>query len=65
MTSAISCLFKALTLYPDVQRRAQEELDVVVGRERLPNFDDRPQLPYVEAVCQELRRWRPVAPMGE
>lgn len=64
MTSAISCLFKALTLYPDVQRRAQEELDTVIGRERLPTFDDRPQLPYVEAVCQELRRWRPVAPMA-
>jgi cytochrome P450 len=42
--------FLALVLFPEVQRRAQAELDVVIGRERLPTFDDRPRLPYIEAL---------------
>jgi len=47
-----------------VQRRAQAELDLVVGRDRLPTFDDRPHLPYIEALCKELMRWMMVAPIG-
>ena len=54
----------AMLLYPDIQRKAQDELDVVTGRERLPTFEDRPQLPFVDAVCKEVLRWRPVAPLG-
>jgi cytochrome P450 len=57
-------LFLALVLFPQVQRRAQAELDVVTGRDRLPTFDDRPRLPYIEAVCKELMRWKIVTPMG-
>ncbi|KAF8483908.1 cytochrome P450 [Russula ochroleuca] len=57
-------LFLALVLFPHVQRRAQAELDVVIGRDRLPTFDDRPRLPYIEALCKELMRWQIVAPMG-
>jgi len=36
----------------------------VIGRDRLPTFDDRPRLPYLEAVCKELMRWQMVAPLG-
>ncbi|ETW77258.1 cytochrome P450 monooxygenase 4 [Heterobasidion irregulare TC 32-1] len=54
----------ALVEYPDVQKRAQEEIDLVVGRDRLPDYDDRPRLPYINAVCQELMRWRMVTPLG-
>jgi hypothetical protein len=57
-------LFLALVLFPQVQRRAQAELDVVIGRDRLPTFDDRPHLPYIEAFCKELMRWRMALPMG-
>jgi len=57
-------LFMALVLFPQVQRRAQAELDVVIGRDRLPTFDDRPRLPYIEALCKELLRWQMVTPMG-
>ena len=56
--------FLALTLFPQVQRRAQAEIDAVVGRDRLPTFDDRPRLPYIEALCKELMRWQLVTPMG-
>jgi cytochrome P450 len=57
-------LLLATLLYPDVQMRAQEELDAVIGRERLPTFEDRPRLPFVDAVCMEVLRWRPVVPLG-
>jgi len=34
-------------------------------RERLPTFEDRPRLPFVDAICKEVKRWRPVVPLGE
>ncbi|KAG6919131.1 hypothetical protein DXG01_008938 [Tephrocybe rancida] len=45
--------------YPAWIAKAQEEIDAVVGSERLPSFKDRPVLPYVEAVVREILRWRP------
>jgi cytochrome P450 len=54
----------ALVLRPDLQSRAQAELDAVTGRERLPTFEDRPRLPFVDALCKETQRWRPVTPLG-
>ncbi len=60
----MSCLILALVLSPHVQKRAQAELDLIVGRDRLPTFDDRPRLPYIEAICKEVVRWQMVAPLG-
>jgi cytochrome P450 len=54
----------AMLVYPDVQKTAQAELDSVIGRERLPTFQDRPRLPFIEAVCKEVLRWHPVTPVG-
>ena len=62
--SSMTSFFLALTIFPQVQRRAQAELDAVVGRDRLPTFNDRPRLPYIEALCKELMRWQMVAPIG-
>lgn len=53
-----------MTSNPHVQRKAQEELDLVVGLDRLPIHEDRESLPYIEAVYREVMRWRPVAPLG-
>ncbi|CUA67256.1 O-methylsterigmatocystin oxidoreductase [Rhizoctonia solani] len=55
--------FLAMVLHPEVQKKAQEELDSVIGNTRLPNFEDRPQLVYIERVIQELLRWSPVIPL--
>ncbi|KAK4161793.1 Fumitremorgin C synthase [Cladorrhinum sp. PSN259] len=44
--------------------RAQRDLDEVVGRERLPAFEDRERLPYLEAVVEEVMRWRPAGAGG-
>ena len=46
-----------MAMYPDVQRKAQEELDRVVGTERLPTFEDRSELPYVNAIVKECLRY--------
>ncbi|BCS21176.1 cytochrome P450 [Aspergillus puulaauensis] len=62
--STISCFFLAMALYPAVQKKAQEELDRVIGPNKLPTFADRAKLPYIEAVVNESLRWHPVAPMG-
>ena len=50
--------------YPEVQAKAQAELDAVIGSDRLPDFDDRSNLPYINAIISELLRWQPVVPMG-
>ena len=50
--------------YPEVQQRAQAELAKVVGRDRLPDFDDRESLSYIEALCKEAMRWQPVLPLS-
>ena len=54
----------AMLNYPDVMHKAQAELDSVVGRERLPTFDDLGKLPYIHAIVRETLRWRPTAPLG-
>ncbi|KAK0480127.1 cytochrome P450 [Armillaria novae-zelandiae] len=62
--SVVSSVILAFILYPEVQAKAQAELDAVVGPTRLPTFDDRPQLPYIDAILLESLRWNPVVPMG-
>lgn len=44
--------------------RVQAELDTVIGSTRLPTFEDRPQLPYLEAVVMEGFRWIPTLPLA-
>ncbi|KLO17678.1 cytochrome P450 [Schizopora paradoxa] len=54
----------AIVNYPEVQRKAQAEIDRVVGTDRLPTFQDRESLPYVMAICKETLRWHTVVPEG-
>ncbi|QKD59379.2 cytochrome P450 [Fusarium oxysporum Fo47] len=58
--------WSALSLYAAGAdtKKAQEEIDGVIGNERLPNCSDRQSLPYVNAIVNEVLRWHPVAPMG-
>lgn len=51
--------------HPEVQRKAQKEIDGIIGSDRLPTFADRDKLPYVEAIYKEIIRFRPVTPLGE
>ncbi|KAK7048410.1 O-methylsterigmatocystin oxidoreductase [Favolaschia claudopus] len=62
--SALASFFLAMAQYPAVQERAQKEIDSVIGSARLPQFEDRPSLPFVEALYREVMRWRPALPLG-
>ncbi|KAF6793740.1 O-methylsterigmatocystin oxidoreductase [Colletotrichum sojae] len=54
----------AMVKFPDVQRKAQAEIDRVVGTGRLPTFEDRENLPYVNALVKEALRWWTITPMS-
>ncbi|KAH9962375.1 cytochrome P450 [Russula dissimulans] len=62
--SALYTFYLVMTLFPDVQQKAQEEIDRVIGSARLPTLADRDSLPYVSALHSEIYRWRPVGPIG-
>lgn len=46
-----------MTLFPDVLRKAHDEVDRMVGSDRLPDFGDAGDLPYISALIKELLRW--------
>jgi len=54
----------AMIKYPEALRKAQEEIDSVIGHSRLPTFSDRPSLPYVEAMLTETLRWGCPVPLS-
>ncbi|KAJ4308279.1 hypothetical protein N0V84_012188 [Fusarium piperis] len=54
----------ALLVWPEVQRRAKEEIDRVVGSDRLPNMDDYDDLFYVRCCIKESLRWMPTVVLG-
>jgi cytochrome P450 len=62
--STLLVFLLAMVLHPEVQAKAQAEIDRVIGKDRLPDFDDRPALPYVDAILRETLRWFPVFPLG-
>ena len=64
VSSTLLSLVSAMALFPQVQRKAQEEIARVVGEAGLPAFQHREQMPYMQALIKELHRWSPVAPMG-
>jgi cytochrome P450 len=54
-----------MALHPEVQSKAQAEIDAIVGPEnRLPTISDRDRLPYVCAVLKEVLRVGAIAPLG-
>ncbi|KAH9475817.1 Cytochrome P450 monooxygenase 105 [Psilocybe cubensis] len=62
-SSALSFLM-AMVMYPDVQKKAQAEIDAVLGRERLPCIADMRDMPYVRCVMTEVLRWSPGLPFA-
>ncbi|KAH9947304.1 cytochrome P450 [Amylocystis lapponica] len=62
--SAIRTFFLAMMRYPEVQKKAQLELDSIIGQDRLPTIADRERLPYINALVKEVLRWNPVVPLG-
>jgi hypothetical protein len=62
--SATQSFLYAMILYPECQKRAQAELDAVIGHTRHPTTADRPKLPYLEAIWKETLRWHPPVPLA-
>ncbi|KZT05788.1 cytochrome P450 [Laetiporus sulphureus 93-53] len=58
----LSSFILMMVCHPDIQRKAQAEIDKVTGGTRLPTHADQDKLPYVECVIKELHRYNPVAP---
>lgn len=53
-----------MLLFPSVMKKAQEEIDSVIGRDQQPDFHDYADLPYTRAVVNEVQRWRPILPLA-
>ncbi|GJE97958.1 cytochrome P450 [Phanerochaete sordida] len=62
--SSLGTFLLAMVMYPDIQKRAQEEIDRVVGSDRFPSIEDKDELPYITATMNETLRWRQVTPLG-
>ena len=58
--AALGTFILAMVLNPDVQRKAQKEIDSLIGKERLPEFEDEEQLPYTTAILREVLRFVPL-----
>ena len=58
-------MFLVMALFPEVQKKAQAEIDAIVGPDRFPMLSDRQSLPYMEAVLKEIHRWNPVPRLGK
>ncbi|KAI3600343.1 cytochrome p450 [Moniliophthora roreri] len=62
--SSITSFILFILWYPEALKKAREEVDRVVGSDRLPTFEDEEQLPYIVACIKELLRCRPPTPVG-
>lgn len=60
----ITAFVLAMIMFPEVQSKAQKEIDAVIGPDRLPEIGDEDELPYVSAIVKETLRWFPIGPMG-
>ncbi|KAK7044445.1 cytochrome p450 [Favolaschia claudopus] len=60
--SALGTFILAMTMYPEVQKKARAAIEEAVGRDRLPDFED--SIPYIDALVHEVLRWRPVTPLS-
>ncbi|GJE96481.1 cytochrome P450 [Phanerochaete sordida] len=61
--ATLSAFVLAMTIFPEAQVAAQEELDKLLDMKRLPEIQDREALPQVTAIVYEALRWHPAGPM--
>lgn len=63
-SSTLYAFVQAMLLYPEVQKKAFEEVERVVGPDRLPTMEDDKDMPYVRACMKEALRWMPTTILG-
>ncbi|KAJ7596168.1 cytochrome P450 [Mycena floridula] len=59
----LTCIL-ALVLNPEIQEKAQAQIDAAVGPFRLPTFEDRDQLSLITAIVSEAIRFLPTTPLA-
>jgi cytochrome P450 len=66
LKSAASALvfIMAMAMYPEIQVKAQAEIDAVLKGARLPEMADRSSMPYIQCMVKEVFRWKSVVPLG-
>ncbi|MBN3322470.1 CP2R1 hydroxylase, partial [Atractosteus spatula] len=63
-TNALRWAMLYMALYPSMQGKVQKEIDSVVGKSKLPSLDNKPKMPFTEAVLHEVLRFCNIAPLG-
>lgn len=63
-SNTLYAFVQAMTLFPEVQKKAQEEIDRVVGEGRMPTMEDEPNMQYVRGCVKETLRWMPTTILG-
>lgn len=56
LTAILVFIFETM-MHPEILKKAQEEIDLIIGDSRLPDYEDRPSLPYLECVVREVYRY--------
>ena len=65
MSHTLLSFIVEILLHSEIQKMAQKELDMVTRKKRLPTLEDRLRLPFINAVCKEVIRWRLAGPLGK
>ncbi|GFY49996.1 cytochrome P450 2C28 [Trichonephila inaurata madagascariensis] len=60
----VDWLLLVCAAHPEVQKKILAEIDDVIGRDRFPTWQDRPNMPFTEAAITELMRWRTIVPLN-
>ncbi|KAI4851001.1 cytochrome P450 [Aureobasidium sp. EXF-8845] len=63
-SNTLYAFVQAMLLFPQVQKKAQDEIDRVVGKDRLPTMEDEPALQYIRGCVKESLRWMPTTILG-
>lgn len=63
-SSLILAIVQAMIKNPEIQLKAQAEIDAIVGHDRSPQWSDLGNLPYINMIVKEGHRWRPILPLG-
>jgi cytochrome P450 len=62
--SVLLAVMQAMIKWPEVQKKAQREIDSEIDESRSPVWSDYSKLPYIEQVIKEVMRWRPIGPLA-
>jgi cytochrome P450 family 619 len=62
--SVLTSFVQAMVTFPEVQKKAQAQIDAILGEDQVPDWSDYDKLPYVAQIVKESHRWRPVAPLS-